>query len=457
MKQVEPVKSVACAHCAQLFSSAQYRDNHLRLSSCSAAQKRLDAAQKLALTDHVAARAAVKAANTHTEEEVSAQVLANLRGEIQRNVEREIRGVAKKPQQQACRPRRIKLDGCPDLGATACGSADQKRYSFEQKAAHIFQLECWCAENYVGGINARGATAAYIMMRHKKLPPKFTKYFSKADKENGWLHPESRGIIERNAADRAKARLKALPHTGAMYPDMEKELTAKWRERRKLSRKVSCRWLQVESKIIMKKKHPSINWKASRGWLDNYTKHRVIPPLVKRKVTNVKKHSLEEDLPIIQSYHHGLRKLVQTVRKRERDPNEEGICDAQTLDPKYGRFKRHKRMSGDQVPVPFIVNQNQTLEQRGVKRVHIKTPGEALAKRQYTGHVHFADRPWRMQPRAVLVCRGKGVEELRGEVLVCRMEELRQRAERFQIFPRPHLVFAAAVSSGPYTDLRLNK
>ena len=34
------------------------------------------------------------------------------------------------------------------------------------------------------------------------------------------------------------------------------------------------------------------------------------------------------------------------------------------------------------------------------------------------------------------------------------MEELRQRAERFQIFPRPHLVFA--VSSGPYTDLRLN-
>ena len=40
--------------------------------------------------------------------------------------------------------------------------------------------------------------------------------------------------------------------------------------------------------------------------------------------------------------------------------------------------------------------------------IHIKTLGESLSKRQYTGHVHFADRPWRMQPRAVLVCRGQG-------------------------------------------------
>ena len=65
-------------------------------------------------------------------------------------------------------------------------------------------------------------------------------------------------------------------------------------------------------------------------------------------------------------------------------------------------------MSGDQVPLPFVVNENVTLTAKGDTIVHIKTPGEALSKRQFTGHVHFADRPWRLQPRAVMVCRGLG-------------------------------------------------
>ena len=142
------------------------------------------------------------------------------------------------------------------------------------------------------------------------------------------------------------------------------------------------------------------------AWRRRYCK-RMRPALVKRKVTNKKSRSIVDDLPVLQSYHHGLRQFVCSVRR----PGHEGPqMDQIQMDPKYGRFKKEKRISGDQIPLPFVVNQKETLEEYGTDVVQVKAPNEALAKRQYTGHVHFAaGRTWRCQPKAMLVCRGKGI------------------------------------------------
>ena len=90
-------------------------------------------------------------------------------------------------------------DGSIDERCASKGSADRKRYSFEQQATYIDNLEAWCKENYTGGVNARGAVAAYI--KHKQLPDKFQQYFSKskstcknaktgkASIKTGWLFP----------------------------------------------------------------------------------------------------------------------------------------------------------------------------------------------------------------------------------------------------------------------------
>ena len=42
------------------------------------------------------------------------------------------------------------------------------------------------------------------------------------------------------------------------------------------------------------------------------------PSTGQEEVTNKKKRSLSEDLPVLQSYHHGLRLLMQSSRKRQR-------------------------------------------------------------------------------------------------------------------------------------------
>ena len=75
----------------------------------------------------------------------------------------------------------------------------------------------------------------------------------------------------------------------------------------------------------------------------------------------------------------------------------------------FGNFAGAAVISGDQVPIPFVIGADTTWELKGSVRVAVKTPSEALKKRQCTLHVCFSpDRPYDKQPRGVLVFRGKG-------------------------------------------------
>ena len=66
-------------------------------------------------------------------------------------------------------------------------------------------------------------------------------------------------------------------------------------------------------------------------------------------------------------------------------------------------------MLGDQVPIPFVIGADTPWELKGAVRVAVKTPSEALKKRQCALHVCFSpDRPYDKQPRGMLVFCGKG-------------------------------------------------
>lgn len=53
-------------------------------------------------------------------------------------------------------------------------------------------------------------------------------------------------------------------------------------------------------------------------------------------------------------------------------------------DRKYGRWMPKQRFNVDQVPLPFVVEQDRTYELSGSKQVWVSQPGSGLDKRQAT-------------------------------------------------------------------------
>ena len=51
---------------------------------------------------------------------------------------------------------------------------------------------------------------------------------------------------------------------------------------------------------------------------------------------------------------------------------------------KYGRFLPHQRANVDQVPLPFVNDMEDTLEEKGADRVTINQNGPALSDRVCT-------------------------------------------------------------------------
>ena len=76
-------------------------------------------------------------------------------------------------------------------------------------------------------------------------------------------------------------------------------------------------------------------------------------------------------------------------------------------DSKWGRWTPERRYNVDQVPCPFIIDQEITYEQQGSSIVWISQPGNGLDKRQCTLQLTIcADDPQRVPPAVIF--RGKG-------------------------------------------------
>ena len=78
-------------------------------------------------------------------------------------------------------------------------------------------------------------------------------------------------------------------------------------------------------------------------------------------------------------------------------------------DAHWGRFPPHLRYNFDQVPLPFVVEQDYTFTTDDDAHPHIKAPSEALQKRQFTMHVVTnAGVGEKAHGWIDLICRGKG-------------------------------------------------
>jgi hypothetical protein len=163
---------------------------------------------------------------------------------------------------------------------------------------------------------------------------------------------------------------------------METELYQRVTEHRSKGRKVSRLWITTRAKKILKEQDSKNGtffyhkFKASRGWFHRFLKRRKIKF---RKRKSGKKNSTDDNMDIILKWFTYLRQKVLPCCGNKEDPN---------FTEKHGRFPPHLRYNYDQVPLPFVVSQDETYTILEDTDVIIAGNGKGdLHKRQFTMHI----------------------------------------------------------------------
>ena len=115
-------------------------------------------------------------------------------------------------------------------------------------------------------------------------------------------------------------------------------------------------------------------FKGSDNWFQRFKKRHNISL---RRRSNKKKDLAYDGRETIQRFHCNLRKAVKSKRRRNNS----------ALHPKYGRWLPEHRYNIDQVPLPFVIDQDKTYHITGTKQVWVSQPSTGLDKRQATLHL----------------------------------------------------------------------
>lgn len=181
------------------------------------------------------------------------------------------------------------------------------------------------------------------------------------------------------------------------YPLAADRVIHEFKLRRAGGCKVSKLWLRKKMKAKIEMcygKEEADKFKGSKNWFQRFKKRHGISL---RRTSNKKKDSADDGRETIQTFHLNLRKAVKSKRRRTNS----------TLDAKYGRWLPQNRYNVDQVPLPFIVDQNKTYDTTGNKQVWVSQPSTGLDKRQATLQLCIrAEGEQNVKP--AIVFRGKG-------------------------------------------------
>ena len=182
------------------------------------------------------------------------------------------------------------------------------------------------------------------------------------------------------------------------YPLAAKLLIAEFKLRRAKGSKISKLWLKTKMKQKIEScygKEVADKFKASNNWFQRFKRRHKISL---RRRTNKKKNAANDGRETIQRFHRDLRKAVKSKRRRDM---------SFVADETYGRWLPKNRLNVDQVPLPFVVEQDQTYEFEGSKQVWISQPGSGLDKRQATLQLCIkAEGEQTVKP--AIIFRGKG-------------------------------------------------
>jgi len=182
------------------------------------------------------------------------------------------------------------------------------------------------------------------------------------------------------------------------YPEASKLLLVEFKLRRAAGNKVSKLWFKKKMKEKIAACYgpeEAAKFKGSNNWFQRFKKrHRI----VLRRRTNKKKLCADDGRETIQKFHRDLRRSLRTSRRRNK---------SSTIDPKYGRWMPRHRYNVDQVPLPFVNEQDKTYETLGATQVWVSQPSAGLDKRQAT--LQLCIRATGVQNvKPALVFRGKG-------------------------------------------------
>lgn len=182
------------------------------------------------------------------------------------------------------------------------------------------------------------------------------------------------------------------------YPLAANLLIIEFKLRRAKGSKISKLWLKTKMKKKIEScygKEEADKFKASNNWFQRFKRRHNISL---RRRTNKKKDAANDGRETIQRFHRDLRKGVQSKRRRD---------TSFVADQTYGRWLPKNRLNVDQVPLPFVVEQDQTYEFEGNKQVWISQPGSGLDKRQATLQLCIkAEGEQTVKP--AIIFRGKG-------------------------------------------------
>ncbi|KAK3731080.1 hypothetical protein QZH41_007971 [Actinostola sp. cb2023] len=181
------------------------------------------------------------------------------------------------------------------------------------------------------------------------------------------------------------------------YPLASARVIVEFKLRRAKGCKVSKLWLKKKMKSKIEEcygKEEACKFKGSGNWFQRFKKRHGISF---RRRTNKKKDAADEGRERIQKFHRDLREAVKSRRRRVNS----------TQDVKYERWTPQNRYNIDQVPLPFVVEQDKTYDVTGNKQVWVSQPSSGLDKRQATLQLCIrAEGDQHVKP--AIVFRGKG-------------------------------------------------
>ena len=119
----------------------------------------------------------------------------------------------------------------------------------------------------------------------------------------------------------------------------------------------------------LKSRNMAKSFLASHHWRVDWAKRFGV---VVRRKTNKRQKTLHERIGLWQKFHQAVLKLISSANTTGK------------LVPVYGAFLPHEILSSDQIPLPFVIGDSTTFEEKGAKQVSIVQPGDGLEKRQAT-------------------------------------------------------------------------
>ena len=216
-----------------------------------------------------------------------------------------------------------------------------------------------------------------------------------------WL--KNRGVIISAASDKKSQDLKQVYNRPWLKSlrNLEELLAAKIRERRRQGLKAKILWILSNAKQI--RKMPLVvdqslasRISLSRSWY--YSNFLPRYGFSIRRSSNRKQAEAGDAKPVLFQFHTDLFNKFKALPHSD--------CE-------FGHFSKRDIFNFDQVPLPFVCDgDNRTVDDKGSTRVWCRQPGSGLEKRQATMHLTLCADDDAIQPRPIIIFRGKGTNIL---------------------------------------------